>query len=174
MNTLEAIAKRVSIRAYQSEQIPEEALQTILKAGMAAPVASAQYDSLHITVVQDAELLHKIAEETNEFIAKMIGKRMDKNFGAPTMVFVSAKPGMMPGVDHANVATVLENMVLAATDLGIDSIIWGGAAVAVSQNEELRSKLGIPVGFNTPLCASFGYAAAPEPAKEHTISVNRV
>lgn len=40
MNTLEAIAKRVSVRAYRPEQIPEETLQAILKAGMAAPVGS--------------------------------------------------------------------------------------------------------------------------------------
>ena len=31
MNTLEAIAKRVSVRAYKSEQIPENALEKILK-----------------------------------------------------------------------------------------------------------------------------------------------
>ena len=53
MNTLEAIAKRKSTRNYTPEQIPEEALAVILKAGFAAPVAMAKYDSLHITVVQN-------------------------------------------------------------------------------------------------------------------------
>ena len=33
MNTLEAIAKRRSTRNYKPEQIPEDALQAILKAG---------------------------------------------------------------------------------------------------------------------------------------------
>ena len=65
-------------------------------------------------------------------------------------------------------------MALAATDLGIDNIIWAGAAGAVAQNAELRQKIGIPEGFNPVLCASFGYAAAHEAAKEHRISVNRV
>ena len=65
-------------------------------------------------------------------------------------------------------------MALAATDLGIDNIIWAGAAGAVAQNAELGKKVGIPVGFKPVLCASFGYAANPTEAREHTISVNRV
>lgn len=59
MNTLEAINKRVTCRAYKPEQISEEALETILKAGMAAPVASAKYDSMHITVVENEAVFFK-------------------------------------------------------------------------------------------------------------------
>ena len=174
MNTLEAIAKRTSVRAYKPDQIPEDALQTILKAGMAAPVGSGAYDSLHITMIQDAVILKEIADATNEMIFKMLGRKMDKNFGAPTMIIVSSKPTMMPGIEYANVSTVLENMALAATDMGVDNIIWAGAAGAVAQSSELSSKVGIPEGFKPVLCASFGYATNPAEAREHTISVNRV
>ena len=55
---------------------------------------------------------------------------------------------MIPGIEYANAGCVLENMAIAATSLGIDNIIWGGA--------------------------SFGYAVTEETAKEHTISVNRI
>lgn len=47
MNTLEDIAKRVSVRSYKSEQISEDALADILKAGMSAPVGRGRYDNLH-------------------------------------------------------------------------------------------------------------------------------
>lgn len=174
MNTLEAIAKRVSVRSYKPEQIPEEALQTILKAGMAAPVGSGAYDTLHLTVVQDMDILNEIGDAVTELVAKVLGRRMNKNFGAPTMIVVSAKQGHMPGMEMANAATVLENMALAATDLGIDNIIWGGAAAVIAQGPELRAKLQIPEGFNPTLVVSFGYAAMDEPAKQHTITVNRV
>lgn len=174
MNTLEAIAKRTSVRSYKPEQIPEAALQDILKAGMAAPVGSGAYDSLHITVIQDVVILKEIADETNELIFKMLGRKMDKNFGAPTMIIVSSKPAMMPGIEYANVSTVLENMALAATDLGIDNIIWAGASGAVAQSVELSNKIGIPEGFKPILCASFGYAADVASPKEHSITVNRV
>ena len=174
MNTLEAIAKRTSVRAYKPDQISEDALQKILKAGMAAPVGSGAYDSLHITVIQDAALLKEIADATNELIFKMLGRKMDKNFGAPTMIIVSSKPAMVPGIEYANVSTVLENMALAATDMGIGNIIWAGAAGAVAQSAGLSNKAGILDGFKPVLCASFGYTTSPPTPKEHSISVNRV
>ena len=52
MNALEAIAKRKSTRSDKSEQVSDQVLETILKAGFAAPVAMAKYDSLHVTVLQ--------------------------------------------------------------------------------------------------------------------------
>ena len=75
MNTLEAIAKRKSTRNYKPEQIPEDALQAILKAGIAAPVAMAKYDSLHITVVQNPEILAKINAATADMLFKVMGVR---------------------------------------------------------------------------------------------------
>ena len=64
MNTLQAIFNRKSTRAYTSTPIPEESLKLILKAGMAAPVANANYDSLHLTgtaaLEEDAQILKVI------------------------------------------------------------------------------------------------------------------
>lgn len=174
MNTIEAIEKRVSVRSFGPDQIPEEALQVILKAGMAAPVASNDYASLHLTVIQDAAILNEISEAVNEMVFKMLGKRMNKNFGAPTMVIISSKPARMPGIEMANTGTVLENMALAATDMGIDNIIWGGASAVVAQNLRLRTKLQIPDGYTPTLAASFGYATEEPKSKKHTITVNRV
>ena len=71
MNTLEAIAKRKSTRSYRPEQLPEETLQAILKAGCAAPVAMARYDSLHITVVQTQTLLDRVNAVTADMLEKL-------------------------------------------------------------------------------------------------------
>ena len=174
MEALEAIAKRTSTRKFKETQIPEENLQAILKAGMAAPVGSGAYNSLHITVVQNQSVFSKINAAVTELIFKMMGKKMDKNFGAPTMIFVSSKPAMMPGLEYANTACVLENMAIAATSLGIDNIIWGGAASAVEQNAELRKILEIPEGYKPILCISLGYSSKDEAPKKHEIAVNKV
>ena len=174
METIQSILSRKSTRAYKSEQIPEKMLEIILNAGMAAPVGSGAYDSLHLTVVQDQSLFPVINQAVTDLIFKMSGKRMDKNFGAPTMIFVSSKPVAMPGLEYANAACVLENMAIAATSLGIDNIIWGGAAVAVSQSAELTAKLGIPSEFKPVLCISFGYSKENEEPKKHNITVNKV
>lgn len=174
MNTLEAIAKRVSVRSFRPDQIPEESLQNILKAGMAAPVGSNDYSSLHLTVIQDMAVLNEIGKAVNELVFKMLGKRMNKNFGAPTMIVVSSKPGRMPGIEMANTGTVLENMAIAATDMGIDNIIWGGASAVIAQNSTLRAKLQIPEGYTPTLAASFGYATEAQTPHKHSISVNRI
>ena len=174
METLEAIAKRTSTRKFKETQISEENLQAILKAGMSAPVGSGAYDSLHITVVQNQSVFLKINAAVMELIFKMMGRKMDKNFGAPTMIFVSSKPATMPGLEYANTACVLENMAIAATSMGIDNIIWGGAAAAVEQNTELRKSLEIPDGYKPVLCISLGYASENEIPRKHAIAVNKV
>lgn len=174
MDAIESIMKRTSIRAYRSEQITDEVLQMILQAGMAAPVGSNAYDTLHMTVVQNHDLFPVIDKAASDMIFNMLGKRMDKAFGAPTMVFVSSKPTMMPGTEYANAACVLENMAIAATSLGVASIIWGGAAAAVAQSEPLRKELEIPDGYRPLLCISLGYAQEEESAKKHEIGINTV
>lgn len=65
-------------------------------------------------------------------------------------------------------------MYLAAADQGVDSLVWGGAAVAARQDAELRGLLGVPEGFEPLLAASFGYAMEPEAPKKHVIAVSRV
>ena len=174
MNAIESITARKSTREYKSKQISNNDLEIILQAGMAAPVGSGAYDTLHITVVQNQNFFTKINAAVTDMIFKMMGKKMDKNFGAPTMIFVSSKPTMMPGLEYANTACILENMSIAATSLGIDNIIWGGAAVAVAQNDELQKDLEIPEGYKPILCISLGYAPKTESPKKHEISVNKV
>lgn len=174
MDAIQAILSRKSTRSYKDTPISEEALNTILEAGMSAPVGSGAYDSLHLTVVQDRKLFAEINAAVSDMIFKMLGKHMNKSFGAPAMIFVSSKPAMMSSLEYANAACVLENMAIAATSMGIDNIVWGGAAAAVAQNAELSEKLGIPAGFKSLLCISLGYGTENEPPKKHEISVNRV
>ncbi len=103
----------------------------IVKAGFKAPVESNKYDSLHITVVQDSEILGQIADAASDMVYRMMNIRKDMEFGAGTRIIVSSVPAVMPGIKYANAACVLENMVLAATDQKIDNILWGGSVAAV-------------------------------------------
>ena len=174
MNTLEAIANRKSTRSFRAEQISEETLEIILKAGCAAPVAMARYDSLHITVVQKDEIIAEIFDEASDMITKTIGHNMDMNYGAKTLVVVSSTPIHRSGTDCVNVGIVVENMVLAATDIGVDSCIMGAPIASLAQNTDLSNKIGIPEGFTPIIGVVFGYATEKESPKQHTISINRV
>ena len=174
MNTLEAIAKRKSTRSYKPEQISEKALAAIIKAGCAAPIALARYDTLHITGVQHEGLIEQIFDQAREAVFAAIGVRKNLNYGAKTLIVVSSLPPHREGMDYANGGIVIENMVLAATALGIDSCIMGAPIAALAGNAELSALVGVPDGFTPVLGAVFGYAAEDAPAKEHTITVNRV
>ncbi len=175
MNTLEAIAKRRSTRAYTREQISEEALNAILKAADSSPIAMAKYETLHITVVQDEKIIKRINDMTTEMFSRMAGKKRDTDYGAKTMIFVSANgEGLPPEMTFANVGIVVENMVLAATDMGVASVILGGAPRVMANDANLMCDLGIPEGFKPVLGAAFGYAVTEEAPREHGFSVNRV
>lgn len=167
METMEAITSRKSTRAYKQEQIPDAVLNTIMAAGCAEPVGSGKYDSLHITVVQGKTLLDKISDA----IFEMLKGKVSMSFGAPTMIIASSMEAPVPGLDFANVACVLENMVIAATDIKVDSILYGGPAFAVRGNDELRKALGIPDGFNPLLCVALGYAVDPEEPPQRNIEL---
>ena len=65
-------------------------------------------------------------------------------------------------------------MVISATSLGIDSVVLGGPISAIADSDSLNADIGIPEGFAPLLAVSFGYALEDAPAKEHTITVNRV
>ena len=96
MNTLEAIAKRKSTRSYTSTPVPEEALNAVLQAGFAAPVAMARYDSLHITVIQSEEIIRRINDMTAEMFYKRMGVKKNTDFGARTLLLVSTNAEGLP------------------------------------------------------------------------------
>ena len=174
MDAIDAILSRKSTRAYKATQVSDDTLQTILQAGCAAPVATGSYDSLHITVVQDKAILKQISSGATDMATKILGVKKDMDFGAPTMIVVSSCPSKIPGHENFNAATVLENMAIAATSLGVDNIMWGAAAAVVEQVPHIKQSLDIPQGYKALLCLSLGYALVDEPAKEHNIDINFV
>lgn len=181
METMKTIANRQSCRAYTGEQITEAELQTILQAGNAAPVAFGKYSNIMITVVQRQNILEKI----DAIGAKFYGMpNMQIRFGAPTLIIVSAKiNGDMPdflkpmtqndnGWANCDTACVMENMALAATDLGLGNVYLYGVAVAIAQDIELCAELKIPKDFK-PLSA-LPVGKASKPLKERELAMDKV
>lgn len=152
MNTLDAIFSRKSVRNYTGEKITEDELAIILKSAFAAPVGLGQYENVHITVIENREILNAIDENC----AEMFGKPdMHPLYGAPMLVLISAK---MPPVNtsenvvYSNAACIAENMALAATELGVGVCHIWGAVAALSKSASITEKLEIPEGF-IPCCA---------------------
>ncbi len=156
MELLEAIAMRKSIRHYKQEQIKEEELDTILKAGCAAPIGHGKNELLHLTVLQDASIRKELSIRT----ALLRGTPdYDPLYAAPTIIVVSAQSHeKYQNAEYASTACIIENMLLAATDLKIGSVYLWGAALALRLHQELSQKLGIPDSFVPISCVALGYA----------------
>lgn len=152
MNTMETIYARKSVRTYTGEQITSEELNTILKAANAAPVGMGQYKGVHLTVITSKELLNRIDVAG----AAMFGKPdIHPLYDAPMLVLVSAKmPPVeaMKNVTYSNAAIIVQNMALAATELGIGVCHIWGATMATLNDPDILRELKLPKGF-APCCA---------------------
>lgn len=151
MNTMETICSRKSVRSYTGENITAEELEVILKAANASPVGRGQFDTLHLTVITNKELLGKIEATA----AAMFGNPdMHPLYGAPTLILISSqKPApMMENVAYSNAAIMAQNMALAATELGVGTCHIWGAVAAMGSSPELLAELKLPEGF-VPCCA---------------------
>lgn len=175
MEMMKVIAMRKSTRSYKSEQISDECLNNIISAGCAAPIGNGAYDAVHLTVIQDSNVLNRIAKTA----ANIFGApNSNPLYGAPTLIIVSGIPNkQFPNAEIANAACIIENMTLAATDAGIGSVYILGALCAFSADKELLKELDLPKDFVPISGIALGYPTEPlsqEKELKQTIKVNRI
>ena len=146
MELEQALYSRKSIRSYTGNKISEENLNRILKAAKAAPVGLGLYETVHLTVIENPDILNEINEKTK---ALFKNPEMVALYGAPTLVVVSVKlKGDMPdNAEYSNAAVMIENMALAATGMNIGCCHIWGAIVSIQNDPELAEKLELPEGF---------------------------
>lgn len=147
MSQLETIFSRKSVRSYTGEKASEEELALVIKAAQAAPASVGNYDNIHLTVVENPALLSEISNAAAElFRSRGV---TDPLYQAPTLIIVSTKPrGDAQGnAEFSNAAIMIENMSLAATELGLGSCLIWGAINVLRDTPELVAKLNLPEGF---------------------------
>lgn len=148
MTTLDAIFSRKSVRSF-SGPLTKAELNTVLQAAYAAPVGRALYENVHLTVITNDALISKINEAAIAFFGN---PNMDPLHDAPVFILVSAKlSGPADNVGYSNCACIVENMALAAVELGLGSCHIWGATAALNQNPQLVAELNLPEGF-IPCC----------------------
>jgi nitroreductase len=151
METMKTIFTRQSVRSYQKKQITQQQLETLLKAAVASPIAMGRFNEMHLTVIQNADKLNEITLQAR----KVSGPDADPLYGAPTVILVSCKSGR--STIAANAACVVENMALAATDMGLGSVYLWGFIEGMLQNSELVKSLKLPEGFVPASAIAVGY-----------------
>ena len=172
MNTLDAIKARHSTRGFSDKQIPDADLEKILFAGGQAAVGGADFKSLKLYAVQDPELLKAIDESS----AKM-RPGSHPLYGAPTLVVLASKESILKNIEFTNAGCVIQNMMVAAADLGIDSIYLWMSMYGINNDPEIGKKLGFPEGFTCVGTMALGYEAKEFPklkADEQRIEVTYI
>ena len=98
----------------------------------------------------------------------------DPLYHVPAVIMVFSKELPMPGIDYVNAACVMENMMIAAADRGIGSVVLWGTALAVEADQSVKAALKVPDGYKAILGAGFGYAncGSAERAMEMTVDTN--
>ena len=150
METFKTMTCRKSVRSYKST-LSDANLQKILMAAQAAPIGMGKYDTMHMTVIRNTDLLQELDRNAAEFFGDPSRTPL---YNAPCLVVIStpiANPAMA-NVPYSNAAMMAEHMCLLATDLGIGSCNIWGAIAALNTKPELVAKLGLPEG-HVPCCA---------------------
>ena len=131
--TLHTLETRRSCRAYKPQQITEEELAAVLRAGMYAP-SGKNRQSARIVVVQDAAA----RAELTRMNAAVMGSDKDPMYGAPTILLVVADAHNPNAV--ADGSLVMGNLMNAAASLGLGSC-WINRAKEELETEEGKALL---------------------------------
>ncbi len=170
MDIFEAIQNRKSVRSYLDRAVEPEKPKAIAEAGNRA-AGSPTAGRRHFTVVTNRGLICQISADTKAALAQSPMERArqlaanphyDPVFGAPAMIIISIEEQLSPIMEEValqNAAAAGENILLAATALGLGSCYTGGIALT----DETRAALHLPEGLR-PLCKILiGYAADSTP-----------
>ena len=163
MEVLHAISNRRSHRAYKTDQLPEDVLATILKAGLEAPSARNR-QPWHFSVVQNAGLIQEVHDEAAKNMTSETGSPRFKDpefqifYHAPTVIFIFADKEFY--WSHVDSGIAVENMALAAESLGVGSVILGLPLPAFKGDkaDDLRTRLECPGGYDFVVALALGYA----------------
>ena len=126
---LEVYYQRRACRKFDSSrEVEEEKIKKIIDAGLQAPSGRGTQNVI-IIATSDKKTRDRLAKIN----AEVIGANNDTFYGAPVILLVASKKGPFA---HFDGAAVIENLLLAATELGLGSC-WIHRA-----KEELESEEG--------------------------------
>lgn len=169
MDTLEAIMTRKSVRSFTNQAISDEALETILRAGMSGPSCVNARDWSFL-VTRDPELLNKMADANGRPAEPLRGAALG------ILVLGDLERAFKPAPDYWIIdgSIAAQNMILAAHAMGIGSV-WLGTYPQMRRVEAQRELLGLPDTVVPHSILAFGYpAAAPAGAKDDRYEQSRV
>jgi nitroreductase len=175
---LDAIFSRRSNRAYTGKKVDDETVDLLAKAALAAPSGS-NTQPVNLIIVQNTALLREMEEAVVAYFVKTgatsiverIRGRNNKIFyDASTVFFLAVKNNAL-----ADVGIMSENIALAATGLGLGSVILGLPGVVFGDGETAaywKGKLGFPESYEYGMAVAVGYAN--DEGKPHDLDLSKI
>ncbi len=175
--TLKIIEKRFSCRDFSSKKINNEDLELICHAALQSPSAM-HLEPWQIIVVKNEEILKKLEASGMEYLQSLddnsgyerIMSRGGKlYYNSPCMIVIAIKK---TGMELIDLGIVCQNIVLAATALGIDSVICGMIRNSFNDKtkEEFKKLLKFNEGYELGISVLLGYANASKNSHEMDLS----
>jgi len=152
METLEVIYKRASLKLQLSRrEIEQDKIDKILDAARMAPSARNQ-QPWRFVVVRDRKLIETLVDRAFSEVNRVAKE-------APVIISVCANPNddsVIGGKEYYmfDLGLTVENMVLAATDMGLATHIMAGI-----DEDELKKVLGIPAEVRSVVSVVVSYPA---------------
>jgi nitroreductase len=166
---LKFVYARRSVRAYAPKALDNATIQTLLDAAVHAPTAIHE-EPWAFVVVQDQALLQRLSELAKPLFVEEVRHRntngnkhsfdhftrADFNLfhGANTLIVICAKP--LSQFVVADCWLAAENLMLAASAIGLGSCVIGSAVAALNIHK-VKSELGIPEEYSAiaPIVVGF-------------------
>jgi len=171
LDAVQAIFSRYSCRAFSDRMPSDTDLQTIAKAAVASP-SGMNRQLWRVIMVKNRTLIDDLEAVGMKNLAALPDKNtydriMSRGgklfYNAPVMAVVPVSKAEPAGAELFDCGIVSENIALAATSLGLDSLICGLIAFSFQgdQGTAFAQQLGFPDGYEIGIAVLLGYAESP-------------
>lgn len=157
-NVIDVIKKRSSTRGYTPDPLTDAELDTLLHAGLQAPTA-ANRQEIHFTVLKGGDpILQELEDEKNR-LRGLAPQPHNFYYEAPTVIVLSADSTYKWSPLDAGIA--VENMALAAEELGLGNLIIGCIydALRGEKKDYFSKRLQFPEQYEYEIAIAFGHKA---------------
>ena len=168
----QVLKNRVSIRKYNAKVPDDASMQKILDAALLAPIL--RLHKFHLSVVTNKDAMN-LAEDAADVIfnnpESTIKMPRPYLYNAPVWIILSGKihdESEMPKAQAElmnnnlfwDVGTIIENMELQATALGLAHCGINTTVVAMKNRPDVKNAVGIPEGYDALASVIVGYTDA--------------
>jgi nitroreductase len=183
LTALDVIFSRRSVRAYTPQPLEDETVHSLLDAAIQAPTAI-HAEPWAFVIVQDADALKQVSdrtkadllasaathqeahargEATDGFLKRVMDPAFSVFYDAHTLIVICA--AARQPFAAADCWLAAENLMLAATALGLGTCVIGSAVGALN-TDDIKRALGIPPSIEAiaPIVVGVPASSAATPA----------